>query len=41
MLEALIAGNTDPTAMADLARYRLRAKIPQLTEALAGRFTAH
>ena len=41
MLEALIAGNTDPAAMADLARYRLRAKIPQLTEALAGRFTAH
>jgi transposase len=41
MLEALIAGNTDPAAMADLARYRLWAKIPQLTEALAGKFTAH
>src|SRR6476661_981602 len=41
MLEALIAGNSDPTAMADLARRRLREKIPQLTEALYGRFTSH
>jgi transposase len=41
MLEALIAGNSDPTAMADLARRRLREKIPALTEALTGRFTGH
>src|SRR6478609_7763637 len=41
MLDALIAGNSDPTAMADLARRRLREKIPALTEALTGRFTGH
>jgi transposase len=41
MLEALIAGDSDPTAMADLARRRLREKIPALTEALTGRFTGH
>lgn len=27
--------------MADLAQRRMRGKIPQLTEALAGRFTEH
>ena len=27
--------------MADLAKRRMRAKIPELTEALNGRFTAH
>ncbi len=41
MLEALIAGDNDPAAMADLARMALRRKIPALTEALTGRFTAH
>jgi len=41
MLEALIAGNRDPAALADLAKRRLRSKIPALTEALSGRFTAH
>jgi transposase len=41
MIEALIAGDKDPAAMADLARRRLRAKIPALTEALTGRVTAH
>ena len=41
MLEALIAGQRDPGALAELARRRLRAKIPVLTEALIGRFTAH
>lgn len=41
MLEALIAGNHDPAAMADLAKRRLRSKIPQLTEALTGRFNDH
>lgn len=41
MLEALIAGKDDPAAMADLALNRLRSKIPALTEALTGRFTAH
>lgn len=41
MLEALIAGNRDPVALAELAKRRLRCKIPALTEALAGRFTDH
>jgi transposase len=41
MLEALIAGNSDPAALADLAKRRLRSKIPALTEALTGRFTEH
>jgi transposase len=39
MLEALIAGDRDPALLADLAKRRLRSKIPQLTEALHGRFT--
>ncbi len=41
MLEALIAGDRDPAALADLAKRRLRSKIPALTEALRGRFTEH
>jgi transposase len=41
MLEALIAGQTDPAVIADLAKRTLRRKIPDLTEALVGRFTEH
>lgn len=41
MLEALIAGQRDPATLADLARRRLRSKIPALTEALTGRFSEH
>jgi transposase len=41
MLEALIAGNHDAAELADLAKRRLRSKIPELTEALTGRFTEH
>jgi transposase len=41
MLEALAGGTTDPTALADLARGRLRAKRPALQEALRGRFRVH
>jgi hypothetical protein len=41
MLEALLAGETDTALMADLAKKQLRRKIPQLTEALYGRFNAH
>jgi len=41
MLEALIAGQHDPGVLADLAKRRLRSKIPALTEALTGRFTEH
>lgn len=36
MLEAMIAGQRDPTVLADLARTRLRTKIPQLEQAFAG-----
>jgi transposase len=38
MLDALVAGTTDPTILAELAQGRLRAKIPALREALVGRF---
>jgi transposase len=41
MLKALAAGGTDAAAIAELARYRMRVKIPQLREALAGKVTAH
>jgi transposase len=41
MLEALIAGETDPAKLADLARKRLREKIPALRLALHGTVTAH
>ncbi len=41
MLQALIDGHDDPTALAELARRRMRSKIPILTETLTGRFTAH
>jgi transposase len=41
MLEALIAGQTDPAVIADLAKRTLRRKIPDLTEALVGRFNEH
>ena len=38
IVEALLAGQADPDALAELARGRRRAKIPALREALAGRF---
>jgi transposase len=38
MLEALLTGVSDPNELAELARGRLRAKIPLLREALANRF---
>jgi transposase len=41
MLEALVAGQRDAGVLADLAKRRLRSKIPELTEALTGRFTEH
>jgi transposase len=41
MLEALIAGETDPAKLADLARKRLREKIPALRQALQGHVTDH
>ena len=41
MLRALIAGQSDANALAEFARRRLRAKIPQLQQALRGRVTKH
>ena len=42
MVEALIAGERDPEVLAGLAQGKLKAKIPQLQEALvASRFAAH
>lgn len=38
MLDALVGGTTDPEVLAELARGKLRAKIPALKEALEGRF---
>jgi len=40
MLDALVAGTTDPELLAELARGKLRPKLPQLREALEGRFNA-
>src|SRR3712207_4325877 len=36
----MIAGETDPRVLADLAKGKMRAKIPALTEALIGHFDA-
>jgi transposase len=41
MIEALIAGERAPGVLAELARGRMRSKIPDLTMALAGRFSDH
>ncbi len=41
MLDALINGDRDPARLAELAKRRMRVKIPELTQALAGRFTEH
>ncbi|MGH9094863.1 MAG: IS110 family transposase [Acidimicrobiales bacterium] len=41
MIDALIAGQRDSTVLAEMAKGRMRAKIPELTDALAGRFNSH
>lgn len=41
MLGALVAGESDPEALAKLARGKLRAKIPQLKRALRGHVEEH
>jgi transposase len=41
MLAALIAGEDDAQVMADMARGRLRTKIPALAQALTGNFGEH
>lgn len=41
MLRALADGERDPVVLADLAKGTMRNKIPQLEDALVGRFTEH
>jgi transposase len=41
MLEALIVGQRDPKALAELARGRMRGKRAALVQALTGRFDDH
>jgi transposase len=41
MLTALVDGQRDPVVVAELAKGRLRAKLPQLRQALRGRFGDH
>ena len=41
MLAALLGGEADPAALAELARGRLRAKLPALRQALDGRVQPH
>src|SRR5665811_1879887 len=41
MLAALIGGERNPQVLAQMARTRMRAKIPQLEEAFVGHFTDH
>jgi transposase len=41
MVKALAKGTTDPAVIADLARGRLRGKLPALRQALQGRFRPH
>ncbi len=38
---ALVAGERDLAVLAEMAKRRLRVKIPELTEALTGRFNEH
>jgi transposase len=41
MLDALVLGTTDPEVLAELARGKLRQKLPALRQALTGRFRRH
>jgi transposase len=41
MMRALIDGVADPAVLAELAKARLRAKLPQLRKALTARFREH
>ncbi len=41
MLAAMMEGTTDPAVLAELARGRLRTKLPALRRALEGRFRRH
>jgi hypothetical protein len=41
ILDALVAGTTDPVVLSELAKGHLRKKIPALREALTASFTGH
>jgi transposase len=41
MMAALVAGERDPAVLAEMARTRMRAKMPQLVEAFTGHFDDH
>lgn len=41
ILSAIVAGQADPVTMADLAKGRLRQKLPELQQALSGRIDSH
>jgi transposase len=41
MIEALADGEQDPARLAELAKGKMRPKVPALTEALAGHFGSH
>lgn len=41
MIEALADGERDPARLAELAKGKMRPKVPALTEALAGHFGSH
>lgn len=41
MIDALLHGTTDPEVLANLARGRLRSKLPALQQALRGQFRRH
>ncbi len=41
MIQSIISGQTDPVELAELAKDRMRKKIPQLQEALEGRIREH
>ena len=41
MMAAMIAGERDPAVLANMARTRMRVKIPQLQEAFTGQFDDH
>ena len=41
MMRALIEGQADPDALAELAKGKLRVKLPALRKALQGRFENH
>jgi transposase len=41
MIDALVAGQRDPTVLAEMAKGRMRSKIAELVDALDGRFNEH